>query len=175
MKQIYLPSEIMEMAAAERMATPECADLSVELVAAICMAESSGQAWAVRYEPDFGYVDLRAEGRPDDCPDETERCLQKISWGLMQIMGATAREVGFRGWLTELLVPEVNLHYGICYLLRLKKRWPKTQDQIAAYNAGSPRRLSNGWYVNQRYVSRVIGFMAEFNRSAANAEERHHG
>jgi len=36
--------------------------------------------------------------------------------GLMQIMPATARMLGFAGSLSELAVPEINIHYGARYL-----------------------------------------------------------
>ncbi|MFD2183688.1 lytic transglycosylase domain-containing protein [Rhodoplanes azumiensis] len=36
--------------------------------------------------------------------------------GLMQLMPATARMLGFAGTLEELAVPETNIHYGVRYL-----------------------------------------------------------
>jgi len=36
--------------------------------------------------------------------------------GLMQVLPATARMLGFSGSLRELAVPEVNVHYGVMYL-----------------------------------------------------------
>jgi len=78
----------------------------------------------------------------------TERILQRTSWGLMQIMGAVARERGFRGWLTELCDPAVNLEWGCRHL-----RWMvdhnntyglpdyriKPEDLAAAWNGGKAR------------------------------------
>lgn len=36
--------------------------------------------------------------------------------GLMQLMPATARMLGFAGTLDELAIPEINIHYGVRYL-----------------------------------------------------------
>jgi soluble lytic murein transglycosylase-like protein len=36
--------------------------------------------------------------------------------GLMQVMPATARMLGFAGSLEELAVPQTNIHYGVMYL-----------------------------------------------------------
>lgn len=38
--------------------------------------------------------------------------------GLMQVMPATARMLGFTGSLAELARPQVNVHYGVTYLAR---------------------------------------------------------
>jgi len=82
----------------------------------------------------------------------TELLGQQTSWGLMQIMGATARERGFRGWLTELCDPATNLEWGCRHL-----RWmidhdddygirasdnttmPHLPDLAAAWNGGKAR------------------------------------
>ena len=37
-------------------------------------------------------------------------------WGLMQILPATARSMGFRGKPSDLLDPEINLTYAVKYL-----------------------------------------------------------
>ena len=91
---------------------------------------------------------------------------EQISWGLLQIMGAVARERGLKGWLTRLLQPEVNLSIGIKHLQWLAAREWHGNDMISAYNQGSPRRHSvrkSGAevreYVNQAYVSRVLAAM----------------
>jgi len=36
--------------------------------------------------------------------------------GLMQVMPATARMLGFAGTLAELAIPEINIHFGVMYL-----------------------------------------------------------
>jgi soluble lytic murein transglycosylase-like protein len=77
----------------------------------------------------------------------------------MQVMGATARELGFKGrFFTELCDPMEGLNYGCRYLVRLQREhfdrlgWPGV---AAAYNAGTPRRLASGNFANQVYVDKV--------------------
>ena len=91
----------------------------------------------------------------------------------MQIMGAVARERGFRGWLTELCDPAVNLEWG-CRHLRWMVDHPldyglsiaqgpavlkgTLADLAAAWNGGSCR-IVNDTYANQSYVDRVVKAM----------------
>lgn len=85
------------------------------------------------------------------------RMAQKTSWGLMQIMGGVAYELGFKGWPGELLDPETNLYYG-CEFLIGKIFLYGDEDPArlyAAYNAGSPR-FENGRYRNQRNVDNFM-------------------
>ncbi len=113
----------------------------------------------------------RIKDLPEILNDKWEGALlelveEQISWGLMQVMGAVARERGLKGWLTRMLQPEVNLSIGIKHLQWLEGRWPKTEDIISAWNQGSPKRHSvrkSGAdvreYVNQAYVSKVVRAM----------------
>lgn len=149
------------------------------LVAAIVRVESGGNPWAWNPEPPYRYLwdvrlgrpfraltaaEIQSERPPADFPAlagdrDQEWWAQAASWGLMQVMGAVARERGYRGpYLTALLDPETALHYGCAHLASLRDRhharydWPGV---IAAYNAGSPR-LAGGRYVNQGYVDKVF-------------------
>ena len=92
---------------------------------------------------------------------DTELIAQKTSWGLMQVMGTVARELGHRGWLSELCEPERGIYYGCLHLKKLMDRHGNLSDTVAAYNAGSPRRDVNGKYVNQEYVDRFIRVLSE--------------
>ena len=143
-------------------------DLPTALVSAIVMIESSGEPFALRYEPLFfsRYIEkLPGVKAISPCSFETERFARATSWGLMQIMGQVARERGFdQPFLSALCDPETGLDYGCRHLAHLTHRyfngsWPPV---IAAYNAGSPR-LVNGQYVNQPYVDKV---MAHYERLA---------
>jgi len=150
--------------------------LDPALICALCEVESGRVPWAVRYESGYEWLFGRIE---DDFPGiikfkhsypgslSTEVQMQKTSWGLMQIMGATARERGFRSWLTELCDPQVNLEWGCKHL-----RWMidhnnayglpdfriKPEDLAAAWNAGKARFV-DGKYTNQSYVDRVVKAM----------------
>ncbi|MFZ5658760.1 MAG: lytic transglycosylase domain-containing protein [Pseudomonadota bacterium] len=154
--------------------------LPLWLVWGVVQKESSGNPWAWNPEPHYRYLwDVR-ENRPfrvlapseiaSKVPPRDFACLagdrdqefwaQQASWGLMQVMGAVARERGYRGpYLTELLNPEASIHYGCAHLAHLAKRFLAAHDWpgvIAAYNAGSPRKFATGRYENQAYVDRVI-------------------
>jgi soluble lytic murein transglycosylase-like protein len=134
-----------------------------KLLDAIIITESGYDQWAVRYEPNFSYTavpDLYA--KKNRISVATEKQCQKMSWGLAQIMGGTARFLGYNGPLTQLLEPETNIHYACRYIIKLMVEYPHMDDQIAAYNAGSVRYKSDGKtrvYVNQEYVDKVMRAM----------------
>lgn len=133
-------------------AHPDRGDLPVECVMAVVMKESSLREHAIRYEDHYRWL----VGNRDTMPI-AEVLGQKHSWGLMQVMGALAREMGFTGPFHELWTPEIGLKYGMLYLRKQyakHKNWP---DALAAYNAGSVRRL-DGKYVNQYYVDTVLRY-----------------
>lgn len=81
---------------------------------------------------------------------------QKTSWGLMQIMGGTARDLGFAGPLTDLMDPELGIFWGCRYFQAHCSQYVQLLDQIAAYNAGQVRRMQDGTYLNQGYVDKMI-------------------
>jgi soluble lytic murein transglycosylase-like protein len=128
----------------------------VGLALAIARVESSGNPLAARYEPHYRWT-LTPEkfAKAIMITEETELMFQKTSLGVMQVMGALARELGFRGHLTGLCYPEIGARYGVMQLEKLWLRYNNIEDVIAAYNAGSPRK-SNGVYVNQNYVDKVM-------------------
>lgn len=126
-------------------------------VMAIVEIESAFDAWAIRKEPVNRWLYKPGHyARKNHITTATETELQHFSFGLLQIMGSTARSpLNYEGNLLKLLNISMNLHYGIKYLAWIKKRF-KTNDMeavAAAFNAGSPR-LSNGEYVNQSYVNK---------------------
>lgn len=80
------------------------------------------------------------------------------SWGLMQVMLGTAKEVTKNKDLTasQLMQPEFNIYVGTKFLGQLLKKYGgNLKHVIASYNAGSPRFDSKGNYVNQGYVNSV--------------------
>ena len=127
------------------------------LVGAMVLTESNGETHAIRYERGYRYVFKPYEVKPEGCSRATEINAQQCSWGLMQIMGATARELGFRGWMPELCRPEIGLEYGCKYLAQQIKRFGSVEAGVAAYNMGSPKRGADGKYLNQaEYVEPVM-------------------
>lgn len=80
----------------------------------------------------------------------------------MQLMGGTARGLGFEGHIAELVDPATGLEYGCRYLAKQMTRYPAIPHAIAAYNAGSYRDSNgDGFADNQDYVDKVMGFWNE--------------
>jgi hypothetical protein len=120
------------------------------LVTAICLVESSGDEWAMRYEPRYKWL-----VGTEDTLTATERTGQMISWGLMQVMGGVARQYGYQGPLPKLCDPVTGLNYGMTHLQHFRTMYASWPDAIASYNAGSPRRSADGTYLNQSYLDKV--------------------
>lgn len=111
------------------------------LALAIAEQESGWRPWAHKYEP--GYRWLWPSRSEMYCPRgvtrSTELVAQMTSWGLMQVMGAVAREHGFRAaFLAELCDPATGAEYGCRLLAHLLSRWPRVEDAVSSYNAGHP-------------------------------------
>ena len=141
-----------------------------ELVLGIIEAESGGDPHATKINATYPYTMMQAK-RPAGCSVDMERMCQKTAWGLMQVMGATARELGFDGWLSELVNPETNVRLGIEFLGRKMSQYFERdgiEGVVAAYNGGAPRRRPDGKFVNQSYVDRV---MKSAGRYKATVEE----
>lgn len=134
--------------------------LDPDLVAAFVMTESSGKTGATRFEPKWHYFLFPHALEPEEM--ESERKKQATSWGLMQVMGSVARELGYEGDLADLGQIDIGLEYG-CKLLHkfMNKYGTELKDVIASYNAGSPRKNDDGTYVNEKYVDTVINYLAE--------------
>ena len=129
------------------------------LIAAFCKVESNYNTWAMKYEDHYRWL----VDSPD--PVSIEYHGQRTSWGLMQIMGAVARERGFKErYFSQICEASIGIDLGCRHLVWLRdKKGYKGDDMIAAYNAGSPRmiRMSGGQeqyktpYVNQHYVDKI--------------------
>lgn len=149
--------------------------LDPDLVEAIVLIESNDRPFAWNPEPRYPYlwdVDQRIPFRrrtpeerasmfpPPDFPclggdPDQEYWGQQASWGLMQVMGAVAREQGFVGvYLPQLVDPGINLAYG-CVVLAQHLHWAggAVGRAVAAYNAGR-----GGWQTTagQAYAQKVL-------------------
>lgn len=133
--------------------------LSANLVEAIVLQESGGNTWATRPEPAYRYLVTAKTGQPFRflSPNEAASKLppsdfhgilpsgalqewlgQQTSWGLMQVMGAVARELGFKApYFAELTDPMTGLHFG-CKHFANQLAWSKgnVNRALGAYNAG---------------------------------------
>lgn len=122
------------------------------ILAAIIAQESGGNAFAIRYEPGFftKYIDGKPliGSRLPGASEDTERRARATSWGLMQIMGESARELGFdRPFLSELCDPIVGVRYGAKLLRRKLDIYTDLARALSAYNAGSPTDSNLETYV----------------------------
>jgi len=143
-------------------------NISVPLILAIIQKESSGRPKAMRYEPKYRWVhNSTVSALTMKWTQRTEEELQRFSYGLMQIMGGTARDLGFPGHFFDLLDPVMNLNWGTHYLWTLWRRYSGSETQItdviSAYNQGSARRkLLSKEYCNQSYVNQVLDLLKNF-------------
>jgi hypothetical protein len=132
--------------------------VEARLVLAIVSRESSGNPWAWNPEPAYRYLwdvqknkpfraltpsEIASATPPADFhfyagDRDQEWWAQRASWGLMQIMGAVARELGFTGpYLPQLADPQTGLTYGVKHLKNLLGRAKgDVKGALSAYNSG---------------------------------------
>lgn len=139
---------------------PDRAELPVACVLAVCQVESALDEWAYRYEPHFRWL-----VGASDALSATERTGQMISWGLLQVMGAVAREQGFTGPLPSLCFPFTGLRYGMRHLRKFYAKYQNWPDALASYNAGQPKKAPDGKYFNQSYVDKVLREWAKYEKA----------
>jgi len=137
---------------AEIVAAATTHGLDPDLVEALVLVESAGQAHAYRYEPQFWARYLATD------PLYQHRNPHRVaaSYGLMQIMYVVAVEVGFTEADPEyLFVPHINLEFG-CRKLRLLLLWAQEDvaQALCAYNGGR-RGNQIRPFRNQAYADRV--------------------
>ncbi len=124
--------------------------LDPSLVCAIIEQESAWNPHAIRYEPGFffKYVAPLFTSNKVEPPTNTEAHSRAISWGLMQVMGQSAREVGFTGsFLSELCDPAIGVGVG-CVLFSKKL-------SITRGNEHQALQIWNGG-VNLNYATEVV-------------------
>lgn len=149
--------------------------LPVDLVEAVVLVESSGRPYAFRPEGSYRWLwnvttnrpfraltpeEATSTRAPVDFPTLSDSRAaewggQRASWGLMQIMGAVARERGFVGPdFPELCDPVLGLEYGCRHLAHLLT-WARGQETqaLGAWNAGQ-----SGWQSAQAvaYWNKVL-------------------
>jgi soluble lytic murein transglycosylase-like protein len=137
-----------EMIALARAAAARHA-LAPEIVCAICEQESSWNPWAIRYEPAFRQRYVAPLGLAT-----TEEVARSTSWGLMQLMGETAREAGFvEKFISALAEPATGLDFGCAVLAEKFRR--------AAGDASRALELWNGG-ANPDYAAQVLARVVKY-------------
>jgi hypothetical protein len=137
--------------------------LPPEIVRAMVVQESTDNTCAIRFEQ--GFYDRYLKGktpnfRPEGCSWNTERVGRAVSWGLLQVMGETARCNGFRGWFPELCQPAVGLEWGCLYLSRLRDRFLAKggwEVVVRAYNGGSGNAFNTANTYPAEVLARIPG------------------
>jgi Transglycosylase SLT domain len=147
---VELHSAIIEIARETRIDPP--------LALALCAQESSFNQWAWNPEPRYRYLwniiqsnpfrqlsaaENKSEIPPNDfpappgCPRDAEWWGQQASWGIAQIMGAVARERGFRGrFLPQLCDTTVGLPLALEHLRIYIVQFQDIYKGLEAYNGG---------------------------------------
>ena len=118
--------------------------------------QEMGQKYGI--EPELIKAHIKVESNWDVNASRYEAHKGDASWGLMQLLLSTAREVLQNPNLTttQLIQPRNNIEAGTRFISQLRSRFGNVRNAIAAYNAGSPRLDSTGKnYVNQDYVDKV--------------------
>lgn len=128
-------------------------ELDADLLEAQVLVESSGDPDAFRYEPGFFRSYVRDNPRAAAAHDGP---LAACSYGLLQILLETARELGFAGSPAALFVPEAGLDWGARYLRTLVD-WAggDVERALCAYNGGRAGNVVKP-YRNQVYADRVF-------------------
>ena len=150
------------------------------LALAVVEQESTIDTWAWNPEPKYRYLwdvlllkpfrtltpaEEASEIPPADffaykgVPRDAEWWGQQASWGLMQVMGAVAREHGFIGrFLSELCDPPVGLEYGCRHLGAYLSRFKAPFPALEAFNGG-PGAVGK----NAKYAREVLARLEHFN------------
>jgi soluble lytic murein transglycosylase-like protein len=122
-----------------------------ELIAAVIYQESRGNPWAIRYEPAFYKKYLLGKQKkdlqgyvPSIVSLDTELTARAISWGLMQLMGETAREYDFNeDYLPMLLDTSLNIQYGVKVLSSMLKKTDSLEAGLLKWNGGGNKNYPN--------------------------------
>ncbi len=121
------------------------------LLCALAHHESNNwKPWAIRYEPAFygRYISHMT------MISATEKQARAFSYGLCQVMGQTARELGFSGdYLTELCDPAINLDFAARKLKQcLGRANGDVRQGLLFYNGGA----------NPAYPDLVLAHLKEY-------------
>lgn len=112
--------------------TAQSHGLDPVLVCAIVEQESGWCPWAIRFEPAFLERYVKPLGLSD-----TEATARSVSWGLMQLMGEVARELGYKDHLAALCDPAIGLDWGCKHFAnKLKSAAGDVHKALLLWNGG---------------------------------------
>jgi len=125
--------------------------LDIAVVCAVIEQESDWYTFAYRYEPAFfnRYIAPQA-----NLHSPSEAHARSASFGLMQVMGQVARELGFTGpSLLELTDPDIGVEYGCKRLQQAFHRHGGDLElSLLDYNGGG----------NPQYADQVIARIQKY-------------
>ncbi len=110
-------------------------------------------------------VEQESDVGPQAYRDELH--LGDASPGLMQLLFATARGLGYGGPPEGLYDVDTNLRLGCGFLRHLLHRYGEQRSARAAYNAGEPNVDHKGWQCVRHYVEKAQGRMARLRQEIA--------
>ena len=119
---------------------------------------------AARYGLPFSWIKavVATESNFDPMAQRSEPQINDESIGLMQLLTATARGLGFTGSIDELYDPWINIDLGARLLAQLKSRYGSFRRVYSAYNSGNPDRWETSSQVlhnverAEEWLARVI-------------------
>lgn len=140
-------------------------DIDPKFILSMIKVESNFNTFAIRYEPAFfkRYIEPKTSSElsgyiPKNVTISTERIARATSWGLMQVMGETARSIGRYklDFISELTRPDIGVDMGCTVLAYyIKRHGGDIEKAIQAYNAGIPSPAG------QKYLTKVL---TEYNK-----------
>lgn len=150
----------MDLAELQSLARQKAAAYALDpaLVCAVAEQESGWDPAAIRFEKNWAFrlmADDTIIGQHIFPPSrDTEIAQRSFSWGVMQVLGQTAREQGCTyPYLTRLCEPEIGLEFGCKVLMmKLKKAQGDVRLGLHYYNGGG----------DVTYPAAVMGRMAKY-------------
>jgi soluble lytic murein transglycosylase-like protein len=120
--------------------------------------------------PQLILAHIRQESNFKPSAVRQEPAINDASTGLMQILLKTAKALDPQATREKLLDPTYNIMLGTKLIAENYKRFPQTEDAVAAYNSGVALKDANGRYVSrsgvgvQNYVDRVMNYRDEYEQ-----------
>jgi soluble lytic murein transglycosylase-like protein len=129
------------------------------------------QSYATRFavDPAFIAAIIQTESSGDPNAYRFEKKLNDASFGLMQVLSGTARNLGYTGEPEGLYDPDTNIMYGTMLIQQLQSRFGSDPAAIySAYNSGSATAYKTSTQVATN-VQRFLGNLSSLASSAVTA------
>jgi soluble lytic murein transglycosylase-like protein len=122
------------------------------------LVQSKAEQYSV--EPALILAHIKQESAFDPKAYREEPAINDASTGLMQLLLGTAKMLDSNATEDLLYDPEYNVDLGTRLIAKNLTRYDgNLQDAIAAYNAGSARKNSDGLYSNSKGIPNVQSYV----------------